>query len=186
MITAFVFRDGSLNKSILSGTANLAIAESLPPVDNLPSHKQAVAEHAADLLSPEVVWVDLCNPTPSEIASIERAFGMEIPTREEMGEIEASSGNSSPSFFSLTRNPQSVRASPMRRLVTPVRPKRSMWPRCAESPTRCVPAKSWALSVSRGRANPFRRWRSWVCCRRTPVCRALFAFASATRSLMLW
>jgi magnesium transporter len=91
MITAFVFHDGLLTKSILSGTANLAIAESLPPVDNLPSHVKAVAEHAADVLSREAVWVDLSNPTPSEIASVERAFGFEIPTREEMGEIEASS-----------------------------------------------------------------------------------------------
>ncbi len=91
MITAFVFHDGSLTRQILSGTANLAIAEALPAVDNLPSHKQAAAEHAADLISRDVVWVDLNNPTPSEIASVERAFGMEIPTREEMGEIEASS-----------------------------------------------------------------------------------------------
>ena len=91
MITAFVFHDGSLTKSILSGTANLAVAEALPAVDNLPSHVQAVAEHAADTLTRDVVWVDLCNPTPSEIASIERAFHMEVPTREEMGEIEASS-----------------------------------------------------------------------------------------------
>jgi magnesium transporter len=91
MITAFVFQDGALTKSILSGAANLAVAEALPPVDNLPSHVQAVAEHAADTLSRAAVWVDLCNPTPSEIASVERAFHMEVPTREEMGEIEASS-----------------------------------------------------------------------------------------------
>ncbi|HEV8389991.1 MAG TPA: magnesium transporter CorA family protein [Dongiaceae bacterium] len=91
MITAFVFKGGSLTKSILSGTANLAVAEALPPVDNLPSHVQAVAEHAADTLSRDAVWVDLCNPLPSEIAAVERAFGMEVPTREEMGEIEASS-----------------------------------------------------------------------------------------------
>ncbi|MEZ5829964.1 MAG: magnesium transporter CorA family protein [Dongiaceae bacterium] len=91
MITAFVFRDGSLTKSILSGTPNLAIAESLPAVDNLPSHVKAVAENAGETLSREAVWVDLCNPSPSEIASVERAFGMEVPTREEMGEIEASS-----------------------------------------------------------------------------------------------
>ena len=91
MITAFVFHDGSLTKSILSGTANLAVAEGRAPVDNLPSHVQAVAETAGDTLSREAVWVDLCNPLPSEIASVERAFGMEVPTREEMGEIEASS-----------------------------------------------------------------------------------------------
>ncbi|HET6160828.1 MAG TPA: magnesium transporter CorA family protein [Dongiaceae bacterium] len=91
MITAFVFQGGSLTKSILSGTANLAVAEALPPVDNLPSHVQAVAESAADTLSRDAVWVDLSNPSPSEISSVERAFGMEVPTREEMGEIEASS-----------------------------------------------------------------------------------------------
>ena len=91
MITAFVFHDGSLTKKILSGTPNLAVAESLPAADNLPSQKQAVAEHAADVLSSEAVWVDLCNPMPSEIQAVERAFGMEVPTREEMGEIEASS-----------------------------------------------------------------------------------------------
>ena len=91
MITAFAFHDGAVTKTILSGTANLAVKEALPPVDSLPSHVQAVAEHAADTLTRDVVWVDLCNPTPSEIASIERAFHMEVPTREEMGEIEASS-----------------------------------------------------------------------------------------------
>jgi magnesium transporter len=91
MITAFVFHDGSLTKSILSGTANLAVAEALPPVDNLPSHVQAVAEHAAETLPRDAVWVDLCNPSHSEIASVERAFTMEVPTREEMSEIEASS-----------------------------------------------------------------------------------------------
>jgi magnesium transporter len=91
MITAFVFRGGSLTKSILSGTANLAVAEALPPVDNLPSHVQAVAEHAGDTLSRDAVWVDLCNPLPAEITAVERAFHMEVPTREEMGEIEASS-----------------------------------------------------------------------------------------------
>ena len=91
MITAFAFHDGVLTKSILSGTANLAVREALPAVDNLPSHVQAVADHAGDTLTRAVVWVDLCNPTPSEIASVERAFHMEVPTREEMGEIEASS-----------------------------------------------------------------------------------------------
>jgi magnesium transporter len=91
MITAFVFQDGSLTRDIHSGTANLAVAEALAPVDNLPSHVQAVAEHAAETLPPRAVWVDLCNPSHSEIASVERAYHMEVPTREEMREIEASS-----------------------------------------------------------------------------------------------
>src|SRR5262245_2654015 len=91
MITAFVFQGGSLTKDIHSGTANLAVAEALPAVDHLPSHGRAVAEHAADTLPRQAVWVDLCNPSPSEIASVERAYSMEVPTREEMFEIEASS-----------------------------------------------------------------------------------------------
>lgn len=91
MITAFAFRDGALTKSILSGTANLAVRDALPAIDHLPSHGQAAAEHAGDSLAHDAVWVDLCNPTASEIASVERAFHMEVPTREEMGEIEASS-----------------------------------------------------------------------------------------------
>src|SRR5262245_41846735 len=91
MITAFALESGSLSKSIVSGTANLAVAEALPAVDNLPSHVRAVAEHAAEVLPRSAVWVDLCNPSSSEIAAVERAYRMEIPTREEMGEIEASS-----------------------------------------------------------------------------------------------
>jgi magnesium transporter len=91
MITAFALENGSLNKNIVSGTANLAVAEALPAVDNLPSHVRAVAEHAAEVLPRSAVWVDLCNPSSSEITAVERAYRMEIPTREEMGEIEASS-----------------------------------------------------------------------------------------------
>ena len=37
------------------------------------------------------LWVDLLNPTPEEEAQIERALKLEVPTREEQQEIEASS-----------------------------------------------------------------------------------------------
>jgi len=37
------------------------------------------------------VWVDLLNPTPEEEKALEAALGVEIPTREEMHEIEISS-----------------------------------------------------------------------------------------------
>lgn len=37
------------------------------------------------------VWVDLHSPTPEEIHEIEERFGIEMPTREEMQEIELSS-----------------------------------------------------------------------------------------------
>jgi magnesium transporter len=38
-----------------------------------------------------VVWLDLIEPTAEEEASVERALGIDIPTREELAEIEASS-----------------------------------------------------------------------------------------------
>jgi magnesium transporter len=38
-----------------------------------------------------VVWVDLDNPTNDEEAALEQGLGIEIPTREEMAEIEISS-----------------------------------------------------------------------------------------------
>ena len=91
MITAYVFAEGMLKKSILSGSPNLASRDAQAPADLLPTHVRAVAEHAAEELSTSSVWVDLCDPTPAEIASVERVFGIETPTREEMLEIEASS-----------------------------------------------------------------------------------------------
>ncbi len=39
----------------------------------------------------EVAWVDLLSPTHDEEALVEAAFGIDIPTREELAEIEASS-----------------------------------------------------------------------------------------------
>jgi magnesium transporter len=36
------------------------------------------------------VWIDLLNPTPEEDAFVEKALGLDIPTRAEMREIEAS------------------------------------------------------------------------------------------------
>jgi magnesium transporter len=37
------------------------------------------------------VWLDLLNPTPEEARAVQDALGFEIPTREEMQEIESSS-----------------------------------------------------------------------------------------------
>jgi magnesium transporter len=39
----------------------------------------------------ESVWIDLLNPKPAEEAKIERALKIDVPTREEQQEIEASS-----------------------------------------------------------------------------------------------
>jgi magnesium transporter len=42
-------------------------------------------------ITEQTVWIDLLNPTPEEEAKIERALKLEVPTREEQQEIEASS-----------------------------------------------------------------------------------------------
>ena len=40
---------------------------------------------------PPTVWLDLVEPTDAEEAAVEAALGIDIPTREELAEIEASS-----------------------------------------------------------------------------------------------
>ena len=42
-------------------------------------------------LGPDVLWIDLLNPTREEDAAVEAALGLSVPTREEMKELEASS-----------------------------------------------------------------------------------------------
>jgi magnesium transporter len=46
---------------------------------------------AAPVVPPDSVWLDLVEPTAQEEASVEAALGIDIPTREELAEIEASS-----------------------------------------------------------------------------------------------
>jgi len=38
----------------------------------------------------EVIWLDLLNPTPEEERQVEQTLGVDVPTREEMREIETS------------------------------------------------------------------------------------------------
>jgi magnesium transporter len=45
---------------------------------------------AATGLPAEALWIDLLSPTADEEQRVERALGIEVPTREEMREIEAS------------------------------------------------------------------------------------------------
>jgi magnesium transporter len=42
-------------------------------------------------VTPDTVWIDMINPTPDEERLLESALGINVPTREEMREIEASS-----------------------------------------------------------------------------------------------
>src|SRR6188768_517465 len=49
---------------------------------------QAAAEPA---VPPGAIWLDLVEPTHAEESAVEEALGIDIPTREELAEIEASS-----------------------------------------------------------------------------------------------
>ncbi|WP_419815905.1 magnesium transporter CorA family protein [Glacieibacterium sp.] len=42
-------------------------------------------------LPADAVWIDMISPTPEEEAFVERALGLQVPTRDEMVEIEPSS-----------------------------------------------------------------------------------------------
>ena len=42
-------------------------------------------------ITEQTVWIDLLNPKPAEETKVERALKIEVPTREEQREIEASS-----------------------------------------------------------------------------------------------
>ncbi|WP_279482596.1 magnesium transporter CorA family protein [Aureimonas sp. SK2] len=55
------------------------------------SHVRRHARITPDELPPEAVWIDLRNPTREEEHAIESLCGIEVPTREEMREIEVSS-----------------------------------------------------------------------------------------------
>ena len=46
---------------------------------------------AGDKLPADAVWIDLAHPTDAEEALVEAALGIDIPTREEMQEIEETS-----------------------------------------------------------------------------------------------
>src|SRR3989304_1415602 len=42
-------------------------------------------------ITEQAVWIDLLNPTPEEEEKVEKALKLDVPTREEQQEIEASS-----------------------------------------------------------------------------------------------
>src|SRR5258708_1830471 len=44
-----------------------------------------------DGVKPDIIWLDLLRPTPDEERAVETALGFDIPTREELQEIEISS-----------------------------------------------------------------------------------------------
>ena len=52
---------------------------------------KTVEPNGGEPLPKDTVWIDLVNPTPPEDKIVEKLVGIEIPTREEMQEIEISS-----------------------------------------------------------------------------------------------
>jgi magnesium transporter len=56
------------------------------------AHKDAdIADFSAATLPADVVWIDLCNGDAAEIAFVERATGLHLPSLKELSEIESSS-----------------------------------------------------------------------------------------------
>ena len=57
--------------------------------------RAARGRHPADLdaaeLPPDVVWIDLVKPDSAELAFVERATGLHVPSKDELSEIESSS-----------------------------------------------------------------------------------------------
>lgn len=49
------------------------------------------AEAEAVELTPDVVWIDLLSPMPREVALVEEASGLRLPSHEDLSEIETSS-----------------------------------------------------------------------------------------------
>jgi magnesium transporter len=60
-------------------------------IHSLENH-QIVKHEGADpnVIPADVLWIDLLNPTREEEQAVEQYLGIEIPTREEMLEIELS------------------------------------------------------------------------------------------------
>jgi len=48
-------------------------------------------ETGSDFLLPNIIWIDLINPSTEEIEQVEKAFGVELFTPQEREEIESSS-----------------------------------------------------------------------------------------------
>jgi magnesium transporter len=86
--------------------------------------RAARGRHVADLdaaeLPPEVVWIDLVKPDSAEIAFVERAAGLRVPSKDELSEIESSSRLRSRDGALYLSTPLIYRAQSELPLSTPV------------------------------------------------------------------
>jgi magnesium transporter len=81
---------------------------------------ESVDDLAAATLSPEVIWIDMCAPTPDEIAFVERVTKLHVPSRAEISEIEVSSRLNIENDVLFLSTPISFRADGVRPATTPV------------------------------------------------------------------
>jgi magnesium transporter len=81
---------------------------------------ETVDDLSAATLSPEVIWIDMCSPTPEEIAFVERVSKQHVPSRAEISEIEVSSRLNIENDVLFLSTPISFRADGVRPATTPV------------------------------------------------------------------
>ena len=81
---------------------------------------ETVDDLASATLSPEVIWIDMCAPTPDEIAFVERVSKLHVPSRAEISEIEVSSRLNIENEVLFLSTPISFRADGVRPATTPV------------------------------------------------------------------
>jgi magnesium transporter len=81
---------------------------------------ETVDDLASAALSPEVIWIDMCAPTPDEIAFVERVSTLHVPSRAEISEIEVSSRLNIENDVLFLSTPISFRADGVRPATTPV------------------------------------------------------------------
>jgi magnesium transporter len=82
----------------------------------------------SQIIGPDVLWVDLVNPTKEEEQALEAQIHLEVPTREEMAEIETSSrlyfdkhGLYLTADIASQADPSNPRIEPITFIVTPER-----------------------------------------------------------------
>ncbi|MBV9064580.1 MAG: magnesium transporter CorA, partial [Methylobacteriaceae bacterium] len=90
------------------------------------SHDGGVAlDLSASKLPPNIGWIDVLNPSPEEIAYVQRVAGVKVPGREKLVEIESSSrlhiedGALYLSMPTIFRQGESVGRTPLGFLLTP-------------------------------------------------------------------
>ena len=81
---------------------------------------EAVDDLAAATLPPDVIWIDMCSPTPDEVAFVERVTKLTVPSRADVSEIETSSRLNIENGVLYLSTPISFRADGSRPAATPV------------------------------------------------------------------